>query len=255
MFKIALKFVLLPALLVGFLWQARRAYAGAADESVRRSLGSYLVHRWARRTVGPLGLRIAPVGSWPRREGRELAVCNHMSYIDVILLSSVRPLVFVTSVEVRDSGFLGTICRLGGCLFVERRRRASARADSAQMAAAMDDRPVVLFPEGTSGDGRRVLPFRSSLFAAAVDAGAEVRPLCLRYARMGFRRFARRNHRAICWYGDMTFLPHLLRFLATPTIDVALRFLPPLAPSTDRKSLCRRAEGEIRRSYGVDPSP
>ena len=100
-----------------------------------------------------------------------MCVSNHLGYLDVLVLSARQPTVFVTSKEIEATPVLGDICAMAGCCFVERRSRRAAAGDRDMLSHVLRHHSLHLFPEGTSSNGESVLPFRSSLLAAAEQAG------------------------------------------------------------------------------------
>ena len=174
-------------------------------------------------------------------------VANHASWLDIFALNATSRVTFVSKAEVRGWPLLGWLAAIGGTVFITRRR-----SDSAVQQALLRERleageTLVFFPEGTSTDGRRVLPFRSTLFA--VFAGAEledarVQPVSLVYVAPDGRRADLYG-----WWGGMALLPHLARVLAAPQGGwVEIVHHAPLQASDhrDRKALARRAEGVVR---------
>src|ERR1051326_7886310 len=126
------------------------------------------LHRWCRFACWVLGLRLTIKGSMPKSG---LLVCNHLSYLDIIALASLRRCIFVAKRDVYDWPLFGWLARAAGTIFVRRDSRAAAVSGLAQIQTAIDSGLlVVLFPEGTSSDGATVLPFKSSLLQAAVAA-------------------------------------------------------------------------------------
>src|SRR6266516_4364517 len=125
------------------------------------------LHRWCRFACRVLGIRVTTHGAMPRSS---LLVCNHLSYLDIIVLSSIRPCIFVAKRDVAGWPLFGWLARAGGTIFVDREHRLSSSAvvDLVQDAIASGS-VVVLFPEGTSSDGTTVLPFKSTLLESAVQ--------------------------------------------------------------------------------------
>lgn len=155
-------------------------------------------------------------------DGR-LIVSNHLSYIDVLVISSLVPSVFITSVELKNTALLGTLARLSGSIFVERRKPSGLKREIADIAAALSQgMPVVLFPEGTTSNGDRVRPFKNSLFDAAVLTRADIVPICLCYNRVNNERITPENRDLVFYYGGVTFLKHFLRFLSLRSVDVEI---------------------------------
>lgn len=160
-----------------------------------------------------------------------LVVSNHLSYVDILVVGSVCPAIFVAKSEVRTWPVFGTLACMAGTVFVRRGDRRGVYGQLGSLAEALAlGFPVVLFPEGTSSDGTCVLPFRSSLIEAAVVTGSAVTPVALAY-ELG-------NHDAgtdVCYWGDMTFLPHLFKLLSHKECRALLSFAGTQALSSSRK--------------------
>ncbi len=155
-----------------------------------------------------------------------LLVGNHMSYLDILVISSVVPTVFVTSVDLKESGFLGILAELGGSIFVERRNRSQIERDLDSMTNVLKDGfNIVVYPEGTSSNGDSVLPFKKSLLMSAVNAEKDILPFCVKYSEINGSAFSPENRDHVCWYGDMDFLPHFMQLLKTKKVIVDLEFL------------------------------
>ena len=131
----------------------------------------------------------------------QLLVVNHLSWFDAIVLFAVRPITFVTSTEIRDTPFLGWVCKHAGCLFVERRRVRRVADDQGVLVNILRQTSVAIFPEGTSSNGETVAPFKPAAFAAALQAGVAVTGWTLAYPMLGGKPFSRANHHHVCWYG------------------------------------------------------
>jgi len=171
-------------------------------------------------------------GPVPRRG---LLVCNHLSYLDILLLSATTRCLFVSKSEVRRWPLFGWYARRAGALFVRRARRRDVQRTGEAMRRALEDGAlVVLFPEGTTSDGGRVLPFASSLFEPACDTGCPVWAGCVAFeleqGEVGWE---------VCYWGDMVLLPHLMRLLGRRGLQARLRFTAVRAEAVDRKELGR----------------
>lgn len=209
---------------------------------------------FARRALAAFGVRVVCHGRirHARRRGGVLIVANHVSYVDILVLASVMPAAFVTSVELRHTFPLGLLARLGGSLFVERRSPAGLKQEIGEIAQVLaDGQSVALFPEGTTTNGTSVRLFKNSLFTAAIDAGAPVQPVCLRYSRIDNGPITERNRDALYYYGGVTFFEHLPRFLALRSVDVSCTFLPLLAfrPGRSRKELAAAAHQAVTTAH------
>lgn len=172
-----------------------------------------------------LGVRVRVDGKVPRLS--RLMVGNHMSYLDILVLSSIYSSSYVTSQEIREMAFLGSLCKWAGCLFVERRNRENLSNEVREIKEALESGLMVtIFPEATSTNGEAILRFRSPLYQAAVDGGVEVQSFCLNYRSVSGQSFSLQNRDLVCWYGDMDFLPHLWRLCLQKSVEVSVDFLP-----------------------------
>jgi 1-acyl-sn-glycerol-3-phosphate acyltransferase len=155
-----------------------------------------------------IGLKLQVVGrSGPAAPGATLYICNHTSWLDVLALGAILDARFVAKAEVGTWPLFGWVAKLGRTVFVSRSRGRTgdeARELSARLRAGQS---LILFPEGTTSDGARVLPFRSSFFSVAGDA-ARVQPLTLVYDRAGGLPAGRRDRPITAWYGDMETASH-----------------------------------------------
>src|SRR5512143_4141067 len=194
-----------------------------AGARLRRALLLKNTAFFAGLLLGLLGIRINVRHGERLRRTKEhaLIVANHVSYIDVLVIASVIPAVFITSVELGGTFFLGMLARLGGSLFVERRKVTGLKQEIAEIARVLrEGHHVVLFPEGTTSNGERVHPFRNALFDAAISAGADILPLCIRYARLNGEEVTPKNRDSVFYYGGTTVFQHLPRLLFLSSVDV-----------------------------------
>jgi lyso-ornithine lipid O-acyltransferase len=204
------------------------------------------------------GMRIRVVGTPVRGEG-VLMVANHTSYLDILALGGIANVSFIAKSEVEGWFFFGLMAKLHETVFVERAKRAKvgeARDQLRERLLAGD--ALVLFPEGTSNDGNRVLPFKSALMGAVesqlgADAGGKVRyvpvqPVSIAYVGFQGMPMGRENRPLFAWYGDMDLIPHLWEGVTAGPIDVVIEFHPPMTVDEvgGRKVLAARAEAIIR---------
>ena len=157
-----------------------------------------------------------------------LAVANHVSYTDIILLASLDGFVFITSVEMGKNPFLGSITKLGGCLYTDRKKYVSLPKEIEKFAATIKAGfKVMLFPEGTSTNGDTVNDFRKSLFQVALIAECPVLPICIRYKTLDGKAIDKNNRDLVYWYGDMDFAPHFMKLLGH-SLEVEIDILDPV---------------------------
>ena len=195
------------------------------------------IHRQAVRLARLLGLRI---NFRFQCDAAALLVCNHVSYLDIIVLAAIRPVRFVAKSEVRRWPWFGWLAQCAGTVFVERHRHRLLRATSQRLSdLAQQAGSVVLFPEATSSDGKTVLPFHSSMLAVAAAASQPVLPVWI-----GYELPDGDAARDVCWWGDMTLVPHLWRLLGFETIAATVRFGRPIR-HWDRKELATQLHAAV----------
>lgn len=196
----------------------------------------------ARRLLRVVGVEISLQGAVPA-EG--LLVSNHLSYLDILVLGSITPIVFVSKSEVRHWPVLGWLAHQSGTLFIQRGKRSDVARINAQTARVLDSGVLlVLFPEGTSSDGREVLPFKSSLLEPVVG-----RHHALAVAHLRYRVEDGNAGEDVCYWGDMTFGTHLLNLLALRRIRASVSFAAVGEAADCRKDLARHLHSEISRLH------
>lgn len=205
-----------------------------------------------RITVGVCRLALPLLGVRLERRGRPLVgagamVANHASWADIFALNACTPLSFVAKAEVAGWPGIGWLARATGTEFIARTRRAAPAQRAALAARLRLGHRLLVFPEGTSSDGRRVLPFVPTLLDAVFDEGLEA--LRIQPVTVAWHAPPGQEATFYGWWGDMDFGPHLLRVLAAPGRGrVEVIWHPPVAPAehADRKALARTLEREVR---------
>jgi len=158
-----------------------------------------------------------------------LMVSNHLSYLDILILTSCVPSSFVTSVETQTNPLLGPICKAGGSLFVERRKKFTLKKEIEMIKdVLMDGIRVCIFPEATSSNGEQVLPFKKALLESALRAEKTILPVCIQYKKINNQKITNENRDSVYYYGNMSFLPHMLRLVKVRSLEVNLCILEPL---------------------------
>lgn len=215
-------------------------------------LARHLPRQWHRLCCRLLAIDVRRYGA-PEPAGPVLFVCNHASYLDVTVLGGLIEGCFVAKAEVARWPVIGALSRLQGTLFIDRRPQG-VRGQSVELRRALQaGASLVLFPEGTSSDGNRVLPFKSALFAAADTAvdGVEVRvqPVSIAYSRHRGLPMGRRLRPCFAWYGDMTLVGHLWGCLGIGGAGIDVIFHEPvrLSQFASRKDLARHCQARVAR--------
>jgi 1-acyl-sn-glycerol-3-phosphate acyltransferase len=158
-----------------------------------------------------------------------LFVSNHTSYLDIEIMGAAVEGSFVSKAEVSHWPVFGWLAKLQRTIFVERADRAGAARQRDEIRGRLDDGDnLILFPEGTSGDGMHLLPFKSTLFAAAEDERVVVQPVSVVYRLLDGIPLGRFYRPFFAWYGDMTMGPHLWKMLGLGRLTVVMTFHEPV---------------------------
>ena len=221
----------------------------------KRSLLTRTTSLTARFVLLVLGVRVTvrrrrQRRSRPRRN--YLVLANHLTYVDILVIASVMPGVFITSEELRRTFPLGSLARFGGSLFVERRSPAGLKREISEIAGVLrEGTTVILFPEGTTSNGDTVRPFKNSLLTAALATGTTILPVCIRYLRIDGNPIDHRNRDTLYYYGGTTFFEHLPRMLRHRSVEVECILLRPIAARSgcSRKDLAALAHDAISTVY------
>ena len=206
------------------------------------------LHESLARALRALNVQLHVAGELPTQG---LVVSNHVSYLDIIVFSAVLPCVFVSKAEVERWPVIGRYARWAGTVFVRRHDRSdAARANVSIGDALRDGVPVVLFPEGTTTDGERILRFHSTMLQPALDTGAPITPCAIHYELDDGD-----PAREVCWWGTMTLLPHMWNLLGKATIRARVVFGEPRAATGHRKQLSAVLHDEVKALHDEMRSP
>lgn len=238
--------VLLPVQLVGLYFNLQ----------VRRRVPR-LWHRVACRV---LGLKVRVHGTLETKRPLLIAA-NHASWKDIMVLGSIADVVYIAKAEVRGWPVLGILARLQATIFVERDQRQKTGDQVDEIARRMaDDEIVVLFPEGTTSDGNRLLEVKTSLFGAAAsavpharDGVVHIQPVSIAYTGLHGMAMGRYHRPLAAWPGDIALLPHLLGVAREGAVDVDVDFGERVdyLQASNRKQVSRTIEARIRAMLGA----
>ncbi len=200
--------------------------------------------RWlqqvCRRVLRVFGVQLRIGGAIP---SSGLLVCNHLSYLDILVLGAMTPCVFISKCEVRHWPVFGWFASWAGTIFLQRDRRSDVMRVTAEMRRVLETGArVVLFPEGTTSDGRAVLPFKSALLEAATEQSQGLSAAFIEYTLKDGSVADE-----VCYWRDMTLFPHLLNLLGKHGLEARLGFVELKHPSRDRKQLARQLHAEVLR--------
>jgi len=188
--------------------------------------------------------------SFGRVPSSGLLVCNHLSYLDILVLGSLVPCVFVAKSEVKHWPVLGWFARLAGTVFVHRERRSRTAQSAREIEAALRTGDlVVLFPEGTSSGGETVLPFKSALLEPAVR-----RTYALTAGLIGYELADGDASEEVCYWKDMTLVPHLINLMSKRAVRASVSFTELQLGSANRKELAQQLHSEVMRLKEAVPA-
>ena len=198
---------------------------------------------WSRQLLDILNIGIRTEGPWPvRGEGGYLIVANHVSWLDIFVLNAIYPARFIAKAEVRNWPLIGWLCKRSNTIFIERAMRQDAASINRHVSLLLEQGACVgLFPEGTTTDGKQAGHFHSALIQPAIDAGAMLCPIALRYQDENGKQSS-----AATFTGEVTLSQSILRILRSPRFDALLVFTPALATAGEnRRVLARAAQDAI----------
>jgi 1-acyl-sn-glycerol-3-phosphate acyltransferase len=242
-------------ILAGLILLPAQMIAHGFNLSARRTI-PMIFHRLVLRA---LGARITVRGE-PTEHRPALFVPNHVSWMDIMVLGAFAPVSFVAKAEIATWPLFGYFAKLQRSIFVDRERRQTTSKTAEEMINRMrEGEPVVLFAEGTSSDGNRVLRFRAALIGAAESLSKAtgdtvwIQPIALAYRRINGLPSGRQHRPRISWIGDIELIPHAWALLKDGAVDVDLIFGNPVPfdPQADRKAIAQYLETRVRAMHSA----
>jgi 1-acyl-sn-glycerol-3-phosphate acyltransferase len=176
-----------------------------------------------------------------------MLVANHSSYLDVFVLGSLLPISFTPKLEIRSWPVIGFFCVLADCVFIERRPADMQRAQAEMEEKLRAGKVLVLFPEGTTGDGYHVKPFKSGFLSLVEAHDLPLQPVVIAYTHIGSVPLSAATRDQVAWIGEASFVTHFMRLLRFPYIQVTARFfdVERRDDHDDRKALAKSCEATI----------
>jgi 1-acyl-sn-glycerol-3-phosphate acyltransferase len=240
------RLVRLGAHLAHGLWIVQTRYARLAPAEQDRALAG-----WSRKLLAILRVRVVSHNAPAVLPDRCLLVSNHVSWLDIFAVYAVAPSLFVAKSDIRGWPVVGRLVTRVGTLYLERGSRRHARATNERVVAALESgRLVSVCPEGTTTDGSTVKHFHAALLQPAVDAGAAVLPVALRYRGHGGGPTD-----AAAYVGEMSLVESLWRIAREPVLEVELRFAAAIdGRHRHRRELAALAREVIARELDLAPA-
>ncbi|HEY1732029.1 MAG TPA: lysophospholipid acyltransferase family protein [Terriglobales bacterium] len=219
------------------LWRHRTLPADAS-----RKQSAEWLHETCVRGLRAIHVQLEVHGTPP---SHGLVVSNHLTYLDILCYSAAVPCVFVSKAEIEEWPIFGKYARWSGSVFVRRHDRGDAARANVNVSQSLSDGvPVVLFPEGTTTDGHRILRFHSTMLQPAIDIGARIAPCAIHYDLDNGD-----PAREVSWYGDMPLLPHFWNLASKKSIHARIVFGDALMAAGDRKQLSHTLHEQVVHLY------
>ena len=209
-----------------------------------------------------LNIKVTVVGDEGHLErGGYVIISNHVSYIDGIVLGSIFPVVFVSKREVKNWPVIGQWVTLCGTIFINRQKKGLVALLVAEISRKLkQESNILLFPEGTSTNGERMLPFQTAPLAAPLRNRSMIVPVTVTYKSVDDKPVSAANRDLIYWYGDMDFFTHFWKLLSLRSVEVIVTIQPTIEcfryqdPSAGRKKLAADCYNRIRGRVERDAS-
>lgn len=238
-------FFIMTPLLIFFQWVLKRL--GAPGWGL-------IGVRYYRGLCAIMRIRVHVVGN-PVRDRAVLFISNHVSWADILVIGSIAPIAYVSKSEIANWPLVGTAAKSQRTVFVDRARRQQTGDAIGEIVERLaGGTSVVLFAEGTSSDGNRVLPFRSALIGAVREAGARaehgivIQPMSICYTGLNGIPMGRQHRPTVAWYGDLDFTPHINAMLQRGALDAVVTYGEPVVAdaNSDRKAMTKSLEAAVR---------
>lgn len=214
--------------------------------SLARKIVSYIIAFHAKVFLLVLGAQINVKGDLTRQSG-QLIIANHMSYLDILVVLSQIRTSFITSYEIKETPFLGSIADLAGSFYTERRNKENLKKEVAVIKEALKDgASITFFPEATSTNAEEIKRFRKPFFYPAFELKKPVTTLTINYLSINQKTFSLKNRDLVCWYGEMSFFPHFWKLMSINSlkVDIIVKDVAPERTIEDTVFVCQKTVKE-----------
>lgn len=222
-----------------------------SDSHLRRKKFAHNVSESSKKSLKALNVELK-ISNPPSGQHTYLVVSNHLGYLDIFAVAASIPSLFVTSVEMKETPFLGLFTEMGGCMYVERRSRTNILNEIKEIEAALNDGfNVVIYPEGRSTNGEKVLPFKKSLLTACADSHADIMPVVVNFKSVNGAPVQIKHRDWLCWYDDMPFVTSIWNATQIKHCEMSLDFLDviPVNSDSNHKDIANHAHKQIEERF------
>ena len=209
-----------------------------------------IIRFWCKRllSIFEISVEVTGLESSLMNQKKYLMVANHISWIDIIVIQSIKPCIFVAKSDVASWPLFGWVAQMTGTIFIKRDKISDIKKALKKMKRRLIKRSVCIFPEGTSTNGRYLLPFKSNLFQSSIDTQKSILPLCLRYEQKNIYTDK------TAFVDDMSLLDSIIKIKQEKDIRVVVEILQPIRPRYNRKELASYTQEIIRNNLSQNLS-
>lgn len=209
-----------------------------------------IIRFWCKRLLSIFEISVEVTGFERNlvNQKKYLMVANHISWMDIIIIQSIKPCIFVAKSDVASWPLFGWVAQMTGTIFIKRDKISDIKKALKKMKRRLIKRSVCIFPEGTSTNGRYLLPFKSNLFQSSIDTEKSILPLCLRYEQKNIYTDK------TAFVDDMSLLDSIIKIKQERDIRVVVEILQPIRPRYNRKELASYTQEIIRNNLSQNLS-
>jgi 1-acyl-sn-glycerol-3-phosphate acyltransferase len=209
-----------------------------------------IIRFWCKRLLAIFEINVEVKGleTYLANQKKYLMVANHISWMDIIVIQSIKPCIFVAKSDVASWPLFGWVAQMTGTIFIKRDKVSDIKKALKKMKRRLIKRSVCIFPEGTSSNGRYLLPFKSNLFQSSIDTQKSILPLCLRYEQKN--TYTDKT----AFVDDMSLLDSIIKIKQEKDIRVIVEVLQPIRPRYNRKELASYTQEIIRNNLSQNLS-
>ena len=245
------KFIFLLKLIIIFISTIFLIVLKIVCQIISKNLSYKIVQIFHKSILWLINININVIGNPSKNKKGILYVSNHLSYIDIPILGSLIPGKFVAKSEISDWPIIGFLCKIGNTIFIKRNIGYLKKNKTLIKNQINNGENILLFPEGTTSDGLRVLDFKSSMFFSLEREDLIIQPVVIKYKTVNGLPINRYIMPMIAWYGDMELKHHILNVVNSFSISATIIFLKPINSKNyhDRKDMTFMLQNVIELTY------